>query len=138
MAKVHERIKNKGSNFAHLQSRRLVNRYGFIAVEDLCVNRMNKNHRLAKSIMDAAWADLSDKLTYKAEWAGRTLVRVDPPYSTQDCSSCGHRRLMPLWRRVYDCPSCGLSVDRDTNAAKNILRLGLQSQGRQASRSPLL
>lgn len=138
VAKVHERINNKRSNFAHQQSRRLVNRYGFIAVEDLCVNRMNKNHCLAKSIMDAAWTDLTGKLTYKAEWAGRTVVRVNPAYTTQDCSSCGHRQLMPLSKRMYDCPNCGLSVDRDTNAAKNILRLGLQSQERQAPRSPLL
>jgi putative transposase len=138
VAKVHERIKNKRTNFAHQQSRRLVNRYGFIAVEDLSVNRMNKNHCLAKSIMDAAWTDLTGKLTYKAEWAGRTVVRVNPAYTTQDCSCCGHRQLMPLSKRVYDCPHCGLSVDRDTNAAKNILRLGLQSQRRQAPRSPLL
>lgn len=138
VAKVHERINNKRTNFAHQQSLRLVNRYGFIVVEDLCVNRMNKNHCFAKSIMDAAWTDLTGKLTYKAEWAGRTLVRVNPAYTTQDCSCCGHRQLMPLWRRVYDCPNCGLCVDRDTNAAKNILRLGLQSQERQAPRSPLL
>lgn len=137
VAKVHERIKNKRTNFAHQQSRRLVNRYGFIAVEDLWVNRMNKNHCLAKSIMDAAWTDLSGKLSYKAEWAGRKVVRVNPAYSTQDCSCCGHRQLMPLSKRVYECPSCGLCVDRDQNAAKNILRLGLQSQGHKAPRSPL-
>jgi putative transposase len=138
VAKVHERIKNKRTNFAHQQSRRLVNRYGFIAVEELSVNRMTKNHCLAKSIMDAAWTDLTGKLTYKAEWAGRTVVRVNPAYTTQDCSSCGHRQLMPLSKRVYDCPNCGLCVDRDTNVAKNILRLGLQSQGLKAPRSPLL
>ena len=132
VAKVHERIKNKRSNFAHQESRKLVNRYGIIAVEDLCVNRMNKNHCLAKSIMDAAWTDLTNKLTYKAEWAGRTVVRVDPAHTSQDCSSCGHRQVMPLSKRVYDCPNCGLSLDRDTNAAKNILRVGLHSR-REAS-----
>lgn len=127
VAKVHERIKNKRNNFAHQESRRLVNRYGHIAVEDLSVNRMNKNHCLAKSIMDAAWTDLTTKLAYKAEWAGRVMVRVNPAYTSQDCSSCGHRQVMPLVKRVYDCPSCELSLNRDTNAAMNIRRLGLQS-----------
>ncbi len=128
VAKVHERIKGKRSNFAHQESRKLVNRYGFIAVEDLSVNRMNKNHCLAKSIADAAWTDLTNKIAYKAENAGRVMVRVNPAYTSQDCSCCGHRQVMPLSARVYDCPSCGLSLDRDVNAAKNILRLGEQSQ----------
>jgi putative transposase len=128
VANFHERFKNKRSNFAHQQSRKLVNRYRFIAVEDLTINRMNKNHCLAKSIADAAWTDLTDKLTYKAEYAGRVLVRVNPAYTSQDCSSCGHRQLMPLDKRVYDCPSCGLSLDRNTNAAKNLRRLGLESR----------
>lgn len=127
VAKVHERIKNKRSNFAHQQSRKLVDRYGFIAVEDLSVNRMNKNHCLAKSIADAAWTDLTQKIAYKAENAGKTFVKVAPHYTSQDCSRCGHRQIMPLSRRVYDCPSCSLSLDRDTNAALNIKRLGLQS-----------
>lgn len=128
VAKVHERIKNKRSNFAHQQSRRLVGRYGFIAVEDLSVNRMNKNHCLAKSIADAAWTDLTSKLAYKAENAGRVLVKVNPAYTSQDCSVCGRRQVMPPSVRVYDCPNCGLSLNRDMNAARNILRLGEQSQ----------
>lgn len=129
VAKVHERIKNKRANFAHQESRRLVDRYGFIAVEDLSVNRMNKNHCLAKSIADAAWTDLTEKIRYKAEDAGRTFVKVNPAYTTQDCSCCGHRQVMPLSKRMYDCPECGLSLDRDVNAGLNILRLGLQSEG---------
>ncbi len=129
VAKVHERIKNKRSNFAHQQSRKLVDRYGFIAVEDLSVNRMNKNHCLAKSIMDAAWTDFTSKIAYKAEEAGRRFVKVNPAYTSQDCSCCGHRQVMPLSVRVYDCTSCGMSLDRDMNAARNILTLGLQSQG---------
>ena len=134
VASVHERIKNKRKNFAHQESRKLVNRYGFIAVEDLSVNRMVKNHCLAKSIADAAWTDLTNKIAYKAEYAGRRFVKVNPAYTTQDCSRCGHRQVMPLSMRVYDCPSCGLSLDRDTNAAKNILTVGLH--GRQEA-SPL-
>jgi putative transposase len=129
VAKVHERIRNKRTNFAHQQSRKLVNRYGLVAVEDLSVNRMNKNRCLVKSIADAAWTDLIEKLSYKAEWAGREFVKVSPAYTTQDCSCCGHRQVMPLDKRVYDCRTCGLSLDRDTNAARNIKRLGLESLG---------
>jgi putative transposase len=128
VAKVHERIRNRRHDFAHRESRKLVNRYGFIAVENLSIKRMNKNHCLAKSIMDAAWGEFTEKLAYKAEWAGRRFVRVNPAYTSQDCSSCGFRQSVPLSARVYECPSCGLILDRDHNAAKNILTLGLQSQ----------
>jgi putative transposase len=126
---VHERIANKRRDFAHRESRKLVNRYGFIAVENLSVKRMSKNHRLAKSIMDAAWSDLTEKLSYKAVWADRRVVKVDPAYTSQKCSCCGNRQAMPLSIRSYECPSCGLSLCRDHNAALNILTLGLQSQG---------
>jgi len=136
VAKVHERIKNKRSNFTHQQSRKLVDRYGFIAVEELSVSRMNKNHCLAKSIADAAWTDLTNKLTYKAEWAGRVLVKVNPAYTSQECSCCGNRQVMPLWERVYRCKRCGLSLDRDTNAARNILTLGLQSRASSSQEAP--
>lgn len=138
VAKVHERIKNKRSNFAHQESRKLVDRYGFIAVEDLSVNRMNKNHCLAKSIMDAAWSDLTNKLAYKAEWASRGFVRVNPAYTSQDCSSCGHRQVMPLAKRVYECPSCEMSLDRDTNAARNILRVGQYSRALRSQEAHVL
>ena len=87
VAKIHERIASRRHNFAHQESRKLVDRYGFIAVEDLSVNRINKNHRLAKSIMDAAWSEFTRKLSYKAEWAGRRFVKVHPAYTSQDCSS---------------------------------------------------
>lgn len=137
VAKVYERIVNKRCNFAHQASRKLVDRYGLIAVEDLPVNRMNKNHHLAKSIMDAAWSEFAQKLSYKAEWAGREFVRVSPAYTSQDCSHCGFRQVMPLSAREYECPNCGLALSRDHNAAINILTLGLQSQELQvAPRSP--
>ncbi len=138
VAKIHERIANKRRDFAHQESRKLVDRYGFIAVEDLSVNRMNKNHCLAKSIMDAAWSEFTWKLSYKAEWAGRRFVKVNPAYTSQDCSSCGFRQVMSLSAREYECPNRNLGLDRDHNAAINILTLGLQSQESQAPRSPLL
>ena len=98
---------------------------------------MNKNYCLAKSIMDAAWFDFAQKLSYKAEWAGREFVRVNPAYTSQDCSRCGFRHVMPLSAREYECPNCGLALNRDHNAAINILTLGLQSRELQeAPRSP--
>ncbi len=137
VAKIHEQIANRRHDFTHQESRKLVNRYGVIAVEDLSVNRMNKNHCLAKSVMDAAWSQFTRKLSYKAEWAGRRFVKVNPAYTSQDCSSFGFRQVVCLAARAYECPNCGLALDRDHNAAINILTLGLQSQGLQkAPRSP--
>jgi putative transposase len=132
VARVHERITWRRADFAHQNSRRIVNRFGFIAVEGLAVNRMLHNRCLSKSISDAAWSQFDNLLAYKAEWAGRQHVRVNPAYTSQTCSQCGHRQKMPLSDRTYACPCCGLSIDRDLNAAKNILALGLQGAGRKA------
>ena len=127
VARVHERIKNKRMNFAHKLSRQLVNRYSMIVFEDLSINSMVKNHCLAKSIQDAAWRQVIQLTSYKAEEAGRQVVLVNPAYTSQDCSKCGHRVKKKLSDRIHKCPVCGLVLDRDHNAAINILRLGLQS-----------
>jgi putative transposase len=137
VARVHERISNRRANFTHQESRRLVNRFDLIAVEDLSVNRMIHNHCLAKSIHDAAWSQFATFLSYKAAWAGRAFVAVNPAYTSQDCSGCGHRQKKTLGERVHVCSCCGLTLDRDHNAAINILTLGQQSLGR-APRSPWL
>ncbi len=131
VARIHERIRFRRHNFAHQESRKVVNKYGFIAVEDLEVNRMVHNKCLSKSISDAAWSLFFILLFYKAESAGRTIVKVNPAYTTQDCSKCGHRQKMLLSERTYSCPCCKLVIDRDLNASLNILRLGLQSHGTQ-------
>jgi putative transposase len=89
VARVHERIAHRRGNFCHQESRRLVNQYGLIAVEDLSVNQMVHNHCLAKSILDAAWTQFTAFLSYKAAYAGRQYVAVNPAYSSQDCSQCG-------------------------------------------------
>ncbi len=136
VARVHERIANRRKNFAHQESRKIVNRFGLIAVEDLSINRMVHNHCLSKSIMDAAWSEFAQFLSYKAEWAGRKFVAVNPAYTSQNCSSCGHRQVMPLGDRIYNCPDCKLSIDRDLNASLNILALGLQSIGSQSVEAP--
>ena len=127
VARVHERIAWRRGDFAHQHSRRIVNTYDLIAVEDLSVNRMTHNHCLAKSIHDVAWSQFASLLSYKAAWAGRRYVAVNPAYTSQNCSSCGHRQPLTLADRTYACPCCGVVLDRDLNASMNILRLGQQS-----------
>jgi len=129
VARVHERIKFRRDNFTHQESRQIVDRFGIICVEDLHVNSMTHNHGLAKSISDASWSEFFSKLSNKAEEAGRQLVKVNPAYTSQDCSRCHHRQKMPLSERTYHCPCCLLSIDRDLNAALNMCGLGLQALG---------
>ncbi|MGI9057514.1 MAG: RNA-guided endonuclease InsQ/TnpB family protein [Ktedonobacteraceae bacterium] len=129
VARVHERIAFRRDNFTHQESRQIVNRFGVICVEDLHVNRMVHNHCLAKSISDAAWSQFFDRLSSKAEEAGRTCIRVNPAYTSQDCNRCHHRQKMPLSERVYHCPCCLLVIDRDLNAALNIKAVGLHRVG---------
>jgi putative transposase len=129
VARVHERIAWRRDNFTHQESRKIINSYGIICVEDLSVNQMLHNHCVSKSISDAAWSVFFAQLSSKAEEAGRVFVKVNPAYTSQDCSRCHHRQKMPLSERVYHCPCCLLSIDRDLNAALNIRGLGLQALG---------
>ena len=129
VARIHERIANRRHNFAHQAARRIVNRFGFIAIEDLEVNRMVHNHCLAKSISDAAWSMFFALLIFKAANAGRSLVKVNPAYTSQTCNACGHRQKMPLSERIYRCGCCHVERGRDHNASLNILALGLQGVG---------
>jgi putative transposase len=108
----------------------LVKRFGLIAVEALVVRNLVKNPKLSKSIADAAWSAFMETLLAKAEEAERTVVRVNPAYTSQTCSACRHRQDMPLSVRVYECPCCGLVIDRDHNASKNILEEALEAVGR--------
>lgn len=124
VARIHERIRFRRHNFAHQTARRIVNRFGLIAMEDLAVNRLVHNHCLAKSTYDAAWGQFAAILSNKAACAGRSFVAVNPAYTSQDCSSCGHRQPMPLGERIYRCLCCDLEMDRDQNAALNIVALG--------------
>ncbi len=126
VGRVHERVKNRRHNFIHQQSRKLVNRFGVIAVEKLNVKGMVQNHGLAKSISDASWTQFRNSLTMKAESAGRLVIAVNPAYTSQDCSACGYRAKKKLSERWHHCPMCGLRLDRDTNAAVNINTLGQQ------------
>jgi putative transposase len=129
VAHVHEQIANRRLNFAHQTSRQLVDRFGTIAFEDLNITNMQKNHCLAKSIADVAWSQFVTITQSKAEDAGSQVILVNPRNTSQMCSRCGMIVKKTLSDRVHSCPHCGLVMDRDQNAAVNILRLGLQSLG---------
>ena len=126
--KRHKKAKNKRKDFCHKLSRNIVNKYKTICVEDLDINQMKESNKyLSKNIHDASWRLFIDLLSYKAEDAGRIFVKVNPAYTTQDCSECGYRVKKKLSDRAHNCPNCGLIMDRDLNASKNILRIGLYS-----------
>jgi putative transposase len=131
-ARIHERTKNRRKNFAHQESHKIVKQHGLIAVEALVVRNMVKNPTLAKSITDASWSLFFTHLQAKAEEAGRMLVRVNPAYTSQRCSCCGHMQQMPLSVRLYECPQCGLVMDRDHNGSVNILEDALKAVGRDS------
>ena len=125
--RVHERIANKREDFVQKVSLNLVRAYDLITFEDLNVKGMIKNHCLAKHIADVAWNKLIAITSYKAEWAGKRVELVNPRNTSQICSGCGQIVQKDLSERTHSCPFCGLVLDRDHNAAINILRLGLQS-----------
>lgn len=124
LSKLHNKVANKRKDFCHKLSRNIVNEYDTICVEDLNINKMIKNHRMAKSIGDAAWNQFVQFIIYKAEEADKQVIQVNPAYTSQDCSECGYRVAKKLSDRIHNCPNCGLSLDRDINASINILRLG--------------
>lgn len=119
--RLHRKIRNQRNDFNHKLSRELINAYDFIAFEDLNVKNMVKNSRLSKSIHDASWSNLIQITKYKAEEAGKFVELVNPYNTSQLCSKCGQKVEKSLAVRVHNCPYCGLVLDRDHNAAINIL-----------------
>jgi len=88
---------------------------------------MIKNHKLAKSIADAGWSMFNDFLEYKSAWKSKTYQKVERVYpSSQLCSGCGGKKIMPLHLRTYVCEDCGITMDRDFNASQNIKSSALQ------------
>ena len=130
VAKVYEKITNSRTDFLHKLSFNLIKNHDVIAIEDLNVKGMVKNHKLAKAISDSSWSTFTTMLAYKAEWYGKTLVKIDRWYpSSKTCSGCNHlltKAELPLSLRSWDCPSCLQTNDRDINASINILNEGLK------------
>jgi putative transposase len=118
---IHEKIANTRKDFLHKLSTQLVNDYSFIASEKLASKEMAEQ-KYGKQIYDAGWNMFANMLAYKAEGAGCRVMFVDPKNTSKMCSRCGNiRDDLTLWDRVYTCPNCGLSTDRDLNSAVNIL-----------------
>ena len=119
----HERISNCRSDFLHKLSHELVNTYSLLAMEKLNSKEMAEQN-FGKSINDAGWNSFANMICYKAEGAGCKVVFVNPKDTTKECSRCGTMVKKTLSERTHDCPFCGLSIDRDVNAARNILARG--------------
>lgn len=126
VARIHGRIADRRRDHLHKLSTRLVREYDTIAIEDLAVRNMVRNHSLARAISDASWSELRRQLEYKAGWYGRELIAIDRWYpSSKTCSACGAIvEKLPLNIREWTC-RCGTRHDRDVNAANNILAAGL-------------
>jgi putative transposase len=129
IAKIHEHLGNQRKDFCHKVSRKIVEQYQYICIEDLHIKTMVEGSSFAKSILDASWNQFRQCLTYKAEEAGRKLGLANPAYTTQTCNHCGHREKKELSERKHACTACGYQTSRDHNAAQNILALGLDGLG---------
>ncbi|MER6605849.1 RNA-guided endonuclease TnpB family protein [Streptomyces sp. NPDC000927] len=126
VAKIHARIADRRRDHLHKLTSRLVRENQTLVIEDLTVRNMVKNRTLARDISDASWAEFRNMLEYKAQWYGREVVVVDRFFpSSKLCSACGTLQgKMPLNVRTWTCV-CGVTHDRDVNAAKNLLAVGL-------------
>jgi putative transposase len=132
VARTHRRIRNKRRDFHQQEARKIVDRYGAIAIEGLRVKNMVRNPHLSKSICDAGWTQFLTILTHKAEEAGVVVMVVNPAGTSQVCSGCGRVAPKALSDRWHACPyeDCGLSLQRDHNSAREILnRAGLARAG---------
>lgn len=129
VAKLHEHVANTRKDFWHKTTRQLASTYSLIAVEDLNLAFMTHNEHLAFSTHDAGLGIFRQLLDYKAEEAGSRVIAVNPRNTSQVCSCCGALVPKDLSVRVHDCPHCRTVLDRDENAARNVLNLALQSAG---------
>jgi putative transposase len=146
VARLHEKVKNIRNDRNHQVSRRYINAYDLIVVEDLNIPQMVDRQRkikkmssaairtLRRNVHDAAWGDFIRKLEYKAEGAGKRVVRIEAENTTQACSNCGNIVYKNIAERTHECPYCGLVLDRDENAALNILLKGIAILRRAGNR----
>jgi putative transposase len=129
LAKAHQTVRRQRQDFHHKSALALVRQYDTIYHEALRTANMVKNHHLAKSIADAGWSAFLSILSFKAVYAGKTVLAVPPAYTSQACSGCGALVQKGLSVRWHTCPDCGMSLNRDHNAALNILARGRELSG---------
>jgi putative transposase len=129
LGKVHLKVQRQRRDWVIKLARCVVMSNDIVAYEDLQVKNLVKNHHLAKSIHDAGWSQFTAWLDYYGKVWDKAVVSVPPQYTTQDCSNCGHRVVKTLSTRTHSCPKCGFEMDRDQNAALNILKKGLSILG---------
>lgn len=128
IAKLHTYIASCRKDTNHKLSTKLVKENQLICIEDLQISNMSRNHKLAKSLIDEGWYQFTNFIQYKLNWYGGKLVKVDRFFpSSKTCNCCKHRiNKLKLSQRIWTCPSCRIVLDRDLNAAKNILDKGKQ------------
>lgn len=122
--KVYQKIAQSRMNFLHRVSSAIVNHFDVIGIEKLEIKKMVKNRQFSKSILDASWGEFVDMLKYKAKAQNKIVIEVGRFYpSSQICSNCGSKQIMPLHLRTFQCRHCKKEIDRDYNASKNIENL---------------
>lgn len=136
LQKAYYRLRCQRLDFLHKEANHLLNQADTIIHEELNIAQMIRDSRLSKSIADVGWGMFLRILSYKAKALGKQLIGVDPRWTSQQCSQCGILVRKSLSTRTHACPDCGYKANRDYNAARNILRLGLQSVGIQSLEAP--
>ena len=132
--RIRAKTRNRRKDFLHKTSKRLVERYGLVVIGDVSPSKIARTW-LAKSVLDAGWADLKHMLSYKAIRHGGSMLEICERHTSQSCSECGSlpasrpRGIAGLRKRVFKCDDCGAILDRDVNAARNILARGQASLG---------
>ncbi len=130
LARQHRRVASIRNDAIHKITSHLAQNHSRIVIEELNVAGLLSNHKLASAIADCGFGEFRRQLEYKCRYYGSELIVADRFYpSSQLCSCCGHRQKMPLFTRVYECPNCGLSIDRDLNAAINLSNWGRLAPG---------
>jgi len=129
LALLHEKVVNKRKDFLHKVSTKLIRENQTIALEDLAVSNMVKNHNLAQAISDVSWSTFVTMLKYKADWYGKNILRIGRfAPSSKTCSCCGYiNKELTLKDREWTCGSCSAVLDRDVNAACNIKTFALKN-----------
>lgn len=130
LARAHLQVARQRKDFAVTTARCVIRSHDLVAFEDLQIRNLVRNGHLSKSISDAAWGEFRRWLEYFGVVYGKVIVAVPPQYTSQQCSQCGDTVGKTLSERTHRCPRCGTVLDRDHNAAINILRLGLEKIGR--------